>query len=242
MEFFTAGTKYTQSVYTLRQTGVWLIHEGKIDEENQILLFVAVLRFPALCCGHHLSWFKERQIDWEPRRKHSRLYVLFFSHNPSSCMSPFLTDHLFRCLPLSTHTCRNSSTHTHWGTYHPHHICLFDISWASGTQSHPCHRLSTVMSQPQPSHISHKSSVIKSGVLSVQWNPTLAVRQRRDAVSDAVRRAQIAIMENLVWGPLQQTACTAVCHLLRPATCWPCLVIVCRGAGSPKTIKDTSVF
>lgn len=36
--------------------------------------------------------------------------------------------------------------------------------------------------------------MIKSGVPSVQLNPTLAVRRRRDEVSDAVRRAQTPVV------------------------------------------------
>lgn len=62
------------------------------------------------------------------------------------------------------------------------------------------------------------SPVITSGVPSVQWNPTLPGRQRRDEVTYAVRRAQSLVVEALVCGATAAD-CTAVWlgHVLPPA-------------------------
>lgn len=140
----------------------------------------------------------------------------------SSSFHPSTTQSLLYFCPHPPHTLAKA-VHTHTGkqTILTTFICLTFHEPQGCTQSHPCHCLPPCYASPTPNsaHPHHKSSVIKSWVPSVQWNPTLAVRQRRDAVSDAVRRARVAVVEALVWGPLQQTACIAVscCSVPPPA-------------------------
>lgn len=152
---------------------------------------------------------KSGQIDGQPERK--RLWIcvpLTVFPCKTSCMLLSLSDYLLILVFCFSHTpqCLMLS--------HAHRNPPVQVFWGLGKQT----RLSLLLQWVTLNHAqSHLSAMITSGVPSVQWNPTLAVRLRRDEGVHAGCRGQ-TLVEALVY---RATAadCSAVwlCSVLPPA-------------------------